>query len=619
MQYAWLRPTWSIFLLISFALSAMDAAHARQRFFDWWLEEYAQRSTSGENTCHVCHAMPNGGDGWNDYGWRLRSVFLDDNQPQIGNIFDTEEQAFLATLRDVEFNFTDGVGSNTFIQEIELNAQPGWREGDVNQVQFRDAANNDIIEPPSTVCGAIDPASIRIPCMISDPRPSGIPTGDITIKVQEIESGFTAPILAVAAPTEENILYVVEQGGLVWQVDLNNPGARQIFVDFTEQVIELNESFDERGLLGFAFHPDYPTNNTVFTYISKPFGTAAMVDFTTLSDGETPDHVSVVSAWPVNQALPTDSTLASLGDERELLVVEQPQFNHNAGTVSFGPDGFLYISFGDGGGRDDVGVGHGDNGNGRDKNNPLGAILRIDVDSSASEGRRYAIPPSNPMVGEDGLDEIYAYGFRNPYRLSFEELSNGEFNLMVGDVGQGDIEEVNRISSINPGGNYGWNYKEGSFFFIFGENGTFVSTDPPVGSEVPDTLIDPIAEYDHDEGISVIGGHVYKGLAIPELANKYVFGDFSRRFPLPGQAPEGRLFYLDENDNQFEFAYESNQAPNFYITGFGVDNNKELYVLSNEQLSPTSATGSLNKIVVPEQPLCIPIRASNGNIALICL
>ena len=98
-----------------------------------------------------------------------------------------------------------------------------------------------------------------------------------------------------------------------------------------------------------------------------------------------------------------------------------------------------------------------------------------------------------------------------------------------------------------------------------------------------------------------------------------MFGDFSRRFPLPGQLPEGRLFYLDENDNQFEFAYESNQAPNFYITGFGVDNNKELYVLSNEQLSPTSATGSLNKVVVAEEPLCIPIRASNGNIALICL
>ena len=175
--------------------------------------------------------------------------------------------------------------------------------------------------------------------------------------------------------------------------------------------------------------------------------------------------------------------------------------------------------------------------------------------------------------------------------------------MYVGDVGQGAIEEVNRIHSSLPGGNYGWNYKEGSYFFYSGATGTFVSEEPP--DEVLPPLIDPVAEYDHDEGISVIGGHVYKGNEILGAQNRYVFAEYAR--------PNGRLLYLDTNDRIREFIYES--ATNMSITGFGVDQHKELYVVGNG-----SSSGVLKKLTLGvEQELCVPIKTINGSVAVICL
>jgi len=216
----------------------------------------------------------------------------------------------------------------------------------------------------------------------------------------------------------------------------------------------------------------------------------------------------VISEWIVVN--PQGNAVA--GSEREMLVIDQPQFNHNGGTIVFGPDENLFISLGDG--------------------------------------------------GQSGLDEIYAFGFRNPYRFSIETLENNDFNLYVGDVGQGDIEEIDLISSTDSGGNYGWNFKEGSLYFFINPNGsTFVSEQPPENEVIP-PLIDPIAEYDHGEGVSVIGGHVYTGSAISALNNRYVFGEFANF----NQSPvDGRLFYLNENQEIREFDYLTLLAINHVV------------------------------------------------------
>jgi glucose/arabinose dehydrogenase len=216
--------------------------------------------------------------------------------------------------------------------------------------------------------------------------------------------------------------------------------------------------------------------------------------------------------------------------------IDWPQFNHNAGDITFGPDGLLYVPTGDGGGADDEEVGHA-GGNAQNPANPLGDILRIDVNKREA-GKQYGIPASNVYAGMPGLvGEIFAIGFRNPWRLSFD----GD-KLYVGDVGQNDIEEVSQVVS---GGNYGWRIKEGTLFF--NPNGTQAGTArrEPHGP-VPPGLQDPIAQYDtHHEGHSVIGGFVYRGRQIPQLRGKYVLAEWSRLFSQTEPTNNyGRILYL---------------------------------------------------------------------------
>ena len=569
---------------------------AMPRYGEWWLEEYEDISASGEASCQLCH-VNDGENGWNEYGWNVRSVFraLQGSGSERSRL----EQA-LDEIKDFNTIASD-INSNTFLQEIEFNAQPGWREGQVNLIRYSEesAIPDEIISPPSSLpCGVlIDPNSALV-CEIENPEIS-ITQGNILINLETVAQGFDKPILALSSPDplEANLLYVVEQGGRVWRVNVNT-GNKVQFVDFSDQIIGLTGNLGERGLLGLAFDPNYLTNNKLYTYLSKPVNNPA--DFSTLQVGDVANHQTVISEWII---INPQSTTPSASAEIELLVIDQPQANHNAGTITFGPDGYLYIALGDGGSRNDQGTGHGENGNGRDNTNPLGAILRIDPSGNNSTNGKYGIPNTNPFVDLDGLDEIYAYGFRNPYRFSFEDLGNQEFNLYVGDVGQNALEEVNRIHSSSPGGNYGWNYKEGSYFFYTGETGNYISDESPEGPLPP--LIDPIAEYDHDVGISVIGGHVYKGSVINDLKDRYVFGEFAR--------PNGKVFYLDANDNIKEFRYES--PINMNITGFGVDQQNELYVVGS-----TPTTGVLKKIILGiEQSLCFPVENKNGNINVVCL
>jgi glucose/arabinose dehydrogenase len=445
------------------------------------------------------------------------------------------------------------------------------------------------------------PAADPEPDPVGDAIPEPIEKGAVTIELEAIASGLTAPVYLTDAGDGTNRLFVLDQPGVIWIIDngglLNTP-----FLDMTDRVhmpgffgsADVND-FDERGLLGLAFHPGFgdpqsPGYGKIYTYTSEMDVPPA--DFTTvpLPAGVDFDHQSVITEWTVDSGNPN---IIDKSTRREIMRIDQPQFNHDGGMVDFGRDGYLYISLGDGGAADDVADGHGTTGNGQNKNTVHGSILRIDpldpmvttdsLDAVGTNGS-YRVPADNPFVGADGADEIYAYGFRNPWRFSFHPDTG---DLIVGDVGQNMIEEVD---VVHKGGNYGWNLKEGSFRFDPAE-GT-VSDDL---SGLPTGLIDPVAEYDHDEGTTVIGGYIYRGSAIPELYGKYVFGDFSSGFFVP----DGRLLYADLASGLIrEFALGVDDRDlGLYVKAFGQDANGELYLLAGTNLGPFGTGGLVLKIV----------------------
>jgi glucose/arabinose dehydrogenase/plastocyanin len=430
------------------------------------------------------------------------------------------------------------------------------------------------------------------PLPLSDPLPDIAP-GDIAIDLQPIATGLVAPNWGTAAPGDASRLFVVDQVGTLWAIDLGS-GSKSVFLDVSSRLVTLGiggaGTFDERGFLGVAFHPDYQSNGLLYTYTSEP--ATGTPDFTTMPLGSTPNCQSVVLEWQV----PTPSDPASLpGDTpRELLRIDQPQFNHNGGALAFGPDGLLYIALGDGGGRDDrddgasLGVpivGHGCEGNGQNLNSILGKIVRIDPLGSDSANGAYGIPADNPFVGAAGLDEIWAYGLRNPWRISFDRAT-GE--LYIADVGQNDIEGINIGAS---GANYGWRWKEGSFTFLFNGNQPGYVTDEPL--DVPAGLTDPIAEYDHDDGTAVVGGFVFRGTTRPQLVGKYVFGEFALTF-----SNDGRLFYLDAGDQIKEFQLNGMTELGLSLLGFGEDAKGEIYVLANSTGTPFGTSGVVLRVAL---------------------
>jgi glucose/arabinose dehydrogenase len=459
-------------------------------------------------------------------------------------------------------------------------------------------------------------------------RPGGLPIG-----LALVASGLTAPLKGAVAPGEPNWLYVVDQIGKLWAIDLAT-GNKTLFLDLSSRLVTLGvlgpNTFDERGLLGIAFHPNYATNGKLYTYTSEP--NAGPPTFpTTIPVGSTADHQNVVAEWtafsPGNPGLGVDPA-----SRRELMRVDWPQFNHDGGDLAFGPAGFLYISMGDGGGADDADgqefvvadgalpantapiVGHQGDGNAQKLNTPLGKILRIDVNGSNSANGQYGIPADNPFAG--AVREIYAFGFRNPFRMSFDTATG---DLYVGDVGQNDIEEVDRVVK---GGNYGWNHKEGTLFFhINGNDEGFASTVD--NGLTTANMIDPIAQYDtHGEGHSVIGGFVYHGSLFPQLRGRYIFGEFSRVFNFPGGPHNyGRLLYLQQKQttggkllNIQEFQrFAANMAalglsvgpaacdglfpPTLAVLGIGQDATGEVYAMGNINGVPFGSGGIVLKLV----------------------
>jgi glucose/arabinose dehydrogenase len=345
---------------------------------------------------------------------------------------------------------------------------------------------------------------------------------DIDLDLELFASGLQKPVAIRHAGDER--LFVVEQAGRILRLDAAGNVSATPFLDIRNQV---RDNASERGLLGLAFHPDYAENGYFY------------VNYTT-----EPDAATVVSRFSVD---PADRNRALPGSELVLLTFEQPFGNHNGGDIAFGPDGYLYIATGDGGDANDpLDLG-------QDRLSMLGKILRIDVDN----GTPYGIPTDNPFAKTDAtLDEIWALGLRNPWRISFDRQTG---DLWIADVGQNRYEEVNVEPGDDPGGrNYGWRCYEG--------NEPFNTQDCPAASE----LTFPVRAYAHSgqNGCSVTGGYVYRGATYTDMQGVYIYTDFCSG-KIWGLRPNGD----DTFTNETLFSGDGGQ-----YSSFGEDLAGELYL-----------------------------------------
>jgi glucose/arabinose dehydrogenase len=367
-------------------------------------------------------------------------------------------------------------------------------------------------------------------------------------KSEVVVSNLSRPLFACAPPGDINRLFVLEQHtGRIRIVDLSTRTIKGTFMTVTNQ----STSGNEQGLLGLAFHPKYPENGYFY------------VNVTRRSDGATE-----ITRYQATGA-PVTSESAATSTAKSILSFSQPESNHNGGWMGFGPDGFLYISSGDGGGGDDR---HGTTGNGQSRTTLLGKILRIDIDN----GELYAIPDGNPYKDHATFRrEIWAFGLRNPWRCSFDRLTG---DLWIGDVGQSTREEIDIAPAGLGGLNFGWRPREGAI------------QNPAFPNETPVTpAVGPVFDYDNSSvGISVTGGYVYRGEAIPELQGKYICADYgSTRFWMI--TPNGTNGTATEITAQVNPGTATTK-PIKSVSSFGEDGNGEVYVCE-------LAAGRLHKIV----------------------
>jgi glucose/arabinose dehydrogenase len=333
-----------------------------------------------------------------------------------------------------------------------------------------------------------------------------------SISLEEFATGFTAPVEIVNA--NDNRMFVVQQNGIIKIVQPNGTVNSTNFLNISSKITYGGE----RGLLGLAFHPQYSTNGYFFVYYNDLDGDITVARYTRSSNPDVAD--ATTEKIILNQAKPFD--------------------NHNGGSIHFAPDGYLWIVTGDGGSGGDP------NNNAQNKNSLLGKLLRLDINSTGP----YNIPPGNPFVGVDGADEVWAYGLRNAWKFNFDTASG---NVMIADVGQGQIEEINRMPLTQAGINYGWRCYEG--------NNAYNTS----GCAAQSTMTFPIAAYDHSGGkCSITGGYIYRGTQFPALQGRYIFADYCST----------QIGSLNPDDS---ITWTSAFSGNNFST-FGVNNLNELFV-----------------------------------------
>lgn len=381
--------------------------------------------------------------------------------------------------------------------------------------------------PTATAASPLSPTQASATAQVADP-------GQVQLELEAVVAGLDRPLGAAHAGDGSGRLFILEKPG---RIRILHHGALldRPFLDLSDRV---GSSASEQGLLGLAFHPRYAENGRLF------------VNYTD-RDGDT-----VVAQFLVSD----DPDRAEPGSEQIVLSLDQPAGNHNGGHLAFGPDGYLYIGTGDGGGAGDQ------FGNGQNGQTLLGAMLRLDVDG----GLPYAVPPDNPFLGNDSVrDEIWAIGLRNPWRYSFDRLTG---DLYIADVGQNLYEEVNHRPAGSTGGeNYGWPIMEGLHCF------------PADRSCDQSGLVLPVQEYDHSQGCSVTGGLVYQGQRYPALHGIYLYGDYC----------SGNIWGLAP-DNASGWRVARLAQTGVQITSFAEDEAGELYLTDIAggvlyRLRPTSA------------------------------
>ncbi len=440
------------------------------------------------------------------------------------------------------------------------------------------------------------------------------------------ENQIVSPVAMVPAGDGSGRMFIADQRGKIriFRNGMLEPGN---FLDLGPKLVPERVGYDERGLLGIAFHPGYGNSASpgyrrfyVFYIATSPNAPGTTTNPV--------DSREVIAEYQVPVATPDVADPAS---ERILLIWDKPQFNHAGGGLEFGPDGYLYFSVGDGGSSQDNNYGHtgGTNlkpanakGNAQDFTNLLGKLHRIDPLGTNGPGGQYGIPGDNPFVGSPNGErpEIYAFGLRNTWRFSFDSRPGGTNRLFAADVGQGEVEEID-IIDVAVGRNYGWRNKEGTFIPTFSVNAPAMSS----------PAIDPIAQYAHpgivkgspalpQYGISCTGGYVYRGSAIPGLVGKYVFGDYSQSTT----TASGPMLGVEETSpGVWSLAFLDILGGNpigRFIQGFGQDESGELYVLTKQTrpasgLDPVTGlpSGRILKIMPVPATTSVNLTASKDN------
>jgi glucose/arabinose dehydrogenase len=431
-------------------------------------------------------------------------------------------------------------------------------------------------------------------------------TPPAVVRLERAAGGLSAPMMLIEPPDGKRRRFIVDQTGLVRILMPDGEHLEEPFLDLRSRLVrDLNPKYEERGLLSLAFHPGYAENGRFVVFYSAPLRPEGPKGW---------NCTNHLSEFSVDRC---DPDRADPNSERVLLAIDKPDANHNGGRVLFGPnDGYLYVSLGDGGRADDEGPGHTPGlGNGQDPSTLFGKIIRIDIDQPGKEGTAYAIPADNPFVDAPGFrPEIFALGLRNPAFLSFDSKTG---RLVAASAGQALFEPVYVVAK---GGNYGWRIREGTHCFDPADHNHPPAGPCPTTGARGEPLIGPIVELGHDMGTVVVGGFVYRGSAMAELAGAYIFGDWSGA----GGGEDGGRLLIATPPPGFELAaypLEADQVTaeqnrmwatrevrvagspegrvNAYVRGFGEDQDREVYVMVNRVMGvdPSTATGEVLKLV----------------------